>query len=73
MVESPLKIVSGIATPLSFNGILPCNAACTIDDALFELLRRGLEVGTRIRVVLSACDESAEAGVWVAVWADIRT
>ena len=53
--------------PWCLDRSLPCDTACTINDALFELLLCGLEVGTRIHVRLGAYDESANAGVG-AIW-----
>lgn len=54
--------------PSSFNGSLPRSTACTVNDALFELLLCGFEVGTWIHVLFGAYDESANAGVWLAGW-----
>lgn len=62
--------MSGIATPSSFSGSLPRSTACTVNNALFELLLCGFEVGTRIHVLLGAYeyDESANARVWAGGW-----
>ena len=45
--------------PWSFDGTLPC----TINNALFELLLRRLEVGTWVHAFIGAYDESANAKV----------
>lgn len=50
------------------NGSLPCKMVCIINNTLFELLQRGLEMGTRTHVLLSAYNQSANARVWAAVW-----
>ena len=61
LAESPLRPeVRGTATLWSRGGILPCG---TIDNAFFELLLRGLEVGTRMYVLIGTWDESAKARV----------
>ena len=40
---------------------LPRDTVCTIDNAWFKLLLRGLEVGSRIHVLLGAYYKSASA------------
>ena len=65
LAGSPLRRkVRGTATIWSQGGILPCSTVSTIDNALFELLLRGLEVGTRMYVLIGTWNESAKARVW---------
>ena len=59
--ESPLRKESGIAMSSFFGKNVPRKTVCTVDDALFELLLRGLEMGTRIH---GTCNESANIRVW---------
>lgn len=49
--------------PWSFDGTLPCRTVCTINNALFELLLRRLEVRTWVHAFIGAYDESANAKV----------
>ncbi len=60
-IESPLNRESGIAVLSSSDRQIPCEKACTINNALFELLEGGLEVGSSIHVFFSGYDESAKA------------
>ena len=65
LAGSPLRPeVREITAIWSRGGFLPCSTVSTIDNALFELLLRGLEVGTRMYVLIGTWDESAKARVW---------
>lgn len=60
LFESPLDMESGDAIQSSLDGCLPCNTVRTTNSALFKFVHGGLEVGTRIHVLIGACDDSAD-------------